>query len=166
MNLSTVMTSAIEPALRMLPSRFDSPQARVMLLAIGLQESRFRSRLQEGGGPARGFWQFESGGGVKGVMTHPTVAHLTEAICEKRGVPFHRTDIYKALAEDDILAAACARLLLWTDPKPLPSREDVNGGWALYQRVWRPGKPHPETWPALYRMAVMQVYTPATPEAV
>lgn len=166
MNLSTVMTSAIEPALRMLPSRFDSPQARVMLLAIGLQESRFRSRLQEGGGPARGFWQFESGGGVKGIMTHPTVAHLTEAICAKRNVQFLRSAIYKALAEDDVLAAACARLLLWTDPKPLPSREDVNGGWALYQRVWRPGKPHPETWPALYRMAVTQVYTPATPEAV
>lgn len=159
MNLSFVIATAIDPALHLLPSRFDSPQARVMLLAIGLQESRFLSRLQEDGGPARGFWQFESGGGVKGVMTHPAVCNLAEVICQKRSVPFLRSEVYTALANDDVLAAAFARLLLWTDPRPLPSREDANGGWALYQRVWRPGKPHPETWPTLYRMAVAQVHS-------
>lgn len=156
MNLATVIATAVDPALRLLPSRFDSKQARVMLLSIGLQESRFRNRLQEGGGPAHGFWQFERGGGVQGVMSHPAVRNLAEAICQKRGVPFLRSSVYAALATDDVLAAAFARLLLWTDPSPLPTTAD--GGWALYQRVWRPGKPHPETWPTLYRMAVDQVY--------
>src|SRR3546814_6857126 len=39
-----------------------------MLLAIGLQESRFLHRAQIGG-PARGYWQFERGG-VHGVLSH------------------------------------------------------------------------------------------------
>lgn len=54
----------LDPALKLLPS-MDSVRARMMLLAIGLQESRFEHRRQLGNGPARGFWQFESGGGVR-----------------------------------------------------------------------------------------------------
>jgi len=158
MNLAYVIATAIDPALRLLPSHFDSPQARVMLLAIGLQESRFGSRLQEGGGPAHSWWQMESGGGVKGVMLHPTVSQLAESVCQRRSVPFLRSEVYAALAHDDVLAAAFARLLLWTDPNPLPARGDANGAWALYQRVWRPGKPRPESWPVLYPQAVDQVY--------
>ena len=48
----------LDPAAKLLPG-MDSAKARVMLLAIGLQESRFEHRRQIGG-PARGFWQFES----------------------------------------------------------------------------------------------------------
>jgi hypothetical protein len=34
---------------------------------------------------------------------------------------------------------------------------DVAGAWALYMRVWRPGKPHRQTWPALYQHALKGV---------
>ncbi|MNL86831.1 hypothetical protein D3C87_2157110 [compost metagenome] len=56
-----------------------------------------------------------------------------------------------------MLAAGVARLLLWTDPKTLPSIGDVDAAWALYLRTWRPGKPHPQTWPALHALAVAEV---------
>jgi len=58
-----------------------------------------------------------------------------------------------------VLAAGVARLLLWTDPKALPAIGDADAGWSLYLRTWRPGKPHPKTWPALYAqaMAVVEV---------
>ncbi len=52
-----------------------------------------------------------------------------------------------------MLAAAFARLLLLTDAKPLPQIGDVQGAWAYYVRNWRPGKPHPDTWPGLYKQA-------------
>ena len=55
-----------------------------------------------------------------------------------------------------MLAAAAARLLLFTDPKRLPQLGDEAGAWALYLRVWRPGKPHKRTWPALYARSISE----------
>lgn len=157
MELSVVLRDIVDPALAMLPAKMTSYAAKVQMLAIGLQESRFTSRYQILNtpgvkGPARGFWQFESGGGVKGVLTHKASKDLALEICKKRGVdPVQRT-VWLALENDDILAACFARLLLWTDPKAIPV-DNAQAGWDLYQRVWRPGQPHPQTWPGLYKRA-------------
>ncbi|AZS80662.1 hypothetical protein ELS24_20745 [Achromobacter spanius] len=156
MDLKTVLDIAIAPALALLPADRDTREARVMLLAIGLQESRFVHRRQING-PAVGFWQFERGGGVRGVLAHASSWADARSVCAVRDVEPTATDVYNSLAHDDILAAAFARLLLWTDPLRLPSLGDANGGWALYLRTWRPGKPHPETWAALYAQAMATV---------
>lgn len=66
--------------------------------------------------------------------------------------------VHAALEHDDVLAAAFARLLLWTDPFRLPTKSDAAGGWDLYLRTWRPGKPHPARWPARYAAAVREIY--------
>ncbi|WP_343499653.1 hypothetical protein [Achromobacter denitrificans] len=154
--LGTIVRTAIDPALALLPAKMDTPAARVMLLAIGLQESRFIHRRQIGG-PARGFWQFEKGGGVRGVLTHASTREHAQLVCKARGVPATADAVYEALDKDDVLAAAFARLLLWSDPKTLPALGDADAAWALYLRTWRPGKPHPETWPDLYRQSVSEV---------
>ncbi|MGE7085691.1 hypothetical protein [Achromobacter xylosoxidans] len=161
MDLKELVKRAIEPALALLPARMDTSEARCMLLAIGLQESRFVHRRQIGG-PARGFWQFEKGsragrGGVWGVYLHPASKGLLAALCKARSVACDPDAIYAALEYDDVLAAGVARLLLWTDPKALPPVGDADAGWALYLRTWRPGKPKPDSWPVLYRQAVSQV---------
>lgn len=109
------------------------------------------------GGPARGFWQFEQGGGVRGVLTHAASAALARQVCEVRGVAPTSAAVYAQLESDDVLAAAFARLLLWTDPARLPAVGDSQGAWDLYARTWRPGKPHPQTWPALHAQAVAEV---------
>lgn len=157
MKLSEIITEAIDPAYALLPARMASTEATVQLLATGLQESRFEYRRQMGNGPARSFWQFERGGGVKGVMSHPASAAHMQAICEARGVPFTAMDIWQSMEFDDVLAAGAARLLYWTDPKALPSARDgaewANAAWALYLRTWRPGKPHRETWDANHAAA-------------
>ena len=155
-DLKTVIDTAIAPALALLPANRDTREARVMLLASGLQESRFLHRRQIGG-PARGFWQFEQGGGVRGVLMHPFSRDLAYSVCDEREVAATARDVYNTLEHDDVLAAAFARLLLWTDFQRLPSLGDAEGAWALYLRTWRPGKPHPETWPDLYRQAVAEV---------
>ena len=144
----------IDHAFALLPAHMDNPQARVMLLAIGLQESRFEYRRQIGDGPAKGFWQFERGGGVKGCISHPASAPHLRRLCGVRGVDFTPQAVWNAIEADDVLAAGLARLLLWTDPKPLPALGDADGAWNLYMRTWRPGKPHLITWSWVYHQAL------------
>ena len=127
-----------------------------VLLAIAGQESGLVETIQRGADRrplvnlARGFWQFESGGGVAGVLRHPAAAWCRTEIVEM-GYPLHNETLHWALAYDQRLAAIMARALLWTDPQPIPT--DADGAWALYLRTWRPGKPHPATWPDWWRRA-------------
>lgn len=154
--LKNVIQTAIDPALALLPARMKSKKAVVMMLAIGLQESRFIHRRQIKG-PARGFWQFEKGGGVYGVLNHHMTRTLAADICIKRGIRSDSTSVYSKLDRDDILAAAFARLLLWTDPRSLPELGAAQAAWDLYLRTWRPGKPHRHTWNDLYQQVLKAV---------
>jgi len=126
-----------------------------MLLAIGLQESRFEHREQIGG-PARGFWQFEAGG-VRGVLTHPASRDYAQAVCETRHVAPMAPTVLRRLAVDDLLACAFARLLLYTDPRALPAVGKGGEAWAYYLRNWRPGKPRARSWNGFYAQAVEAV---------
>lgn len=157
---TTALSAIINPALSLLPERMESDAARVMLLAIGLQESGLAARVQRGG-PAHGLWQFEKGGGVRGVLKHPASASYAALACERAGIPATEAAAYDALAGDDMLAATFARLLLWTDPEPLPDTE--TGGWDLYLRTWRPGKPRRAHWQGNYRLASVAVKQGARP---
>jgi hypothetical protein len=140
-------------ALRCIGGKFDTVAAVRMLIAIGYQESGFKHRKQRKG-PAVGFWQFERGGGIFGVISHRTTkalalqlfkdfslgktTELTKAVIMDR--------LYSAFQKDefDVLAACYARLLLWTHPKALPNNEEE--AWQYYLDVWRPGKPHKNRW--------------------
>jgi hypothetical protein len=124
-----------------------------MLIAIGLQESRFLYRRQMHDGPARGAWQFERMGGVAGVLDHQKTAPLIAPICELLRYPAESTACHVAIEHNDVLATCLARLLLWMDPRPLPSALEADKGWLIYLATWRPGKPHPETWPAHFAEA-------------
>lgn len=160
--LQSILHSAVEPGLALLPAAMDTPRARIQLLAIGLQESRFQYRRQKNDGPAMGFWQFERGGGVKGVLTHKASRDLAAQACRARDVEPLATPVWEALERDDVLAAVFARLLLWTDPGALPAIGDAAGAWAYYLRTWRPGKPHRHTWDAFYAQSRDQVTNPTT----
>ena len=136
-----------------LPGKFASEAATVMLLAIGQQESRFKYR-QQMGGPARSFWQFERDGGIAGVLRHPSTARHAQAVCVLRDVPPNKASVYASMLTDDLLGCAFARLLLYSDPQPLPQPGQVVSSWDYYLRNWRPGKPHRSTWDSLYAMAM------------
>jgi hypothetical protein len=146
-----LLQTAILPALNELatsgiPSTVDA--ARFML-AIALQESGLAHRRQvvSGGaeeGPATSFWQFEKNGGCKGILTHSSVSERTKRICEAYNVKADPASLWEAIRYQDIVAAASARLLIYTLPVSLPKTSDE--GWAQYVAAWRPGKPRPETW--------------------
>ncbi|WP_288080308.1 hypothetical protein [Pseudomonas sp.] len=155
--LKQIRASAIAPALALLPAKMSGRRAEQMLLTIGLQESRFEHRRQLGNGPARGLWQFERGGGVRGVLEFPSTKALARSVCEARGVAPAVDAVHAALERDDVLAAAFGRLLLWTDPAPLPALGEPQQAWDLYVRTWRPGKPHRHTWDDFYAQAVEEL---------
>ena len=147
--LDLLIVNALEPALQLLPAFMDTVEARAMCMAIALQESRLEHRRQVGG-PARGYWQFELGGGVRGVLSHPASKPYIRAVLAALDYDFAPEDLpvecYAAIEHNDILAAAFARLLLWTLPGALPGRDAADEGWRQYLKTWRPGKPHPDTW--------------------
>ena len=153
--IAIIHAHVLPAALDLLPPEMDTPAARAMLLAIGLQESRFEHRRQVKG-PARGFWQFEYGGGVAGVMTHrSTRGHLDAAACAIRydGLIDEPARLFAAIEHNDVLACVCARLLLWTLPGVLPNRNQPTVAWGQYIDAWRPGKPHLSTWNDYYEQA-------------
>jgi hypothetical protein len=132
------------------------PMAARFLLAIALQESGLAHRRQvtAGGdelGPAASFWQFEQGGGCKGVLTHPKASKPMDAICDAYNVLATPAGLWEAMRYHDIVAAAAARLLVYTLPSKLP--EDDIAGWGQYLKAWRPGKPHPAEWPKNWALA-------------
>lgn len=142
-----VARAVLPAAYSLLPTQMASPQASALLLAIGLQESRFLVRRQYGGGPARGWWQFEVGG-LEGVLEHPSSRLSATGVLAVLGYAGATArEVHQALEHNDVLAAAMARLLLWTDARLLPQTpRDAGEGWQQYRRTWRPGKPRPETW--------------------
>lgn len=131
-------------------------RARVLLVAIAGQESGITSRRQLPG-PARGWFQFEKGGGVSGVLQHPLTAGPAAKICAELDIPADATTVYEAIAWSDELSVAFARLLIWTDPAELPSVGSRDACWNYYVRLWRPGLPRPATWPDRYSVAVAAI---------
>jgi hypothetical protein len=161
LRLAEVMERAIAPAMAILPKHLDSDRARLMLLAIGLQESRFehRDQIDAAGaiGPALGLWQFEKGGGVAGVFRHSASHLMLRDLCHARDVSFDVAPMWHALASDDVFAAGVARLLLWTDAKPLPLLGERDAAWEYYLRLWRPGKPKRRSWRSYYDRAMEEI---------
>ena len=146
------MDTALLPALRMLPPRMDSPEARAMIIAIGLQESRLQWRKQIAG-PAHGYLQFERSGGVAGVLTHPSSQRYAKECCVRLDIEPEPVSVYMAIVYNDVLACVFGRLLLWTSPMKLPKRDEPLAAYMLYLSCWRPGKPHPESWDGHYAKA-------------
>jgi hypothetical protein len=121
-----------------------SQEAEAMLLAIGAQESGLVYRTQHFGGPARGLWQFERAG-VAGVLRHEQTAKPAMLVAHACDCVANVDDVHVALASQDALACAFARLLLWTVPEPLPGRVG-DDAWGQYLFAWRPGRPHAASW--------------------
>ena len=147
----TAFSPIYKATCELLPPKLDSLQAKAMMIAIAMQESRWDERRQIGG-PARGFWQFELGG-IKGVLLHHASRPIIEAVLDRLDYDHQPATSYAAIEHNDVLAFAYARCLLWTLPDPLPERNNPAGGWDQYTSAWRPGKPWRQTWDGFYRAA-------------
>lgn len=158
----TFPREAVDEAMLLLPTKWDSLDARILHAAIGYQESKYLERQQiikvNGrllpGGPAASFWQMENGrlAGINGVLTHRATAAMAQHVCDQLAVRPDRLAVWEKMKTDDVLGAAFARMLMYTDPHKVPTT--MADGWSMYLRTWRPGKPHPETWSAAWAFAV------------
>jgi hypothetical protein len=150
------LAQVIDPSLDLLSGMtgkdMGTHEARVQLLAIALIETRLIYRKQTRG-PARGRWQFERGGGTKGVMTHAASSGPAQILCKSLDIPWDEAAIFEALAWNDTLSCCFARLLLYTDPDPLPDLGDEEAAWEYYIANWRPGKPQKAQWAKQYGIA-------------
>lgn len=151
-----LLETAIIPALAELSGIADTVEARRFLVAIALQESglKYRRQVSSGGlenGPAASYWQFERGGGCRGVLTHKAAAQRMKQVCADYNVAPTEMALWEAMRYQDIVAAAAARLLFFTLPDPLPTTAEQ--GWNQYIDAWRPGRPHHSTWAAHWATA-------------
>jgi len=128
----------------LLPPRLDSPEAKAMMIAIAMQESRWDERRQIGG-PARGFFQFELAG-VRGVLNHKTSQPIICSVLDRLDYDYQPMTSFEAITHNDVLAFSYARCLLWTLPDPLPLRGEAGEGYRQYIESWRPGRPHRASW--------------------
>lgn len=149
MMIDHIRRYVLPAAFALLPPGWGSPQAAALLLAIGLQESRFEYRRQING-PARGFWQFEVAG-VRGVLQHPaTKVAVADAVDALRFGTLQPAQLQALLETNDTLAAVCARALLYTVPAQPGALDHQAAGWHAYLSGWRPGRPRLETWAGNY----------------
>lgn len=136
----------LSPALALLPSAMDKPEARAMILSIALQESQLQARRQFGHGPARSYAMFELTGGIEGVLTHAATRGHARRLCLDLDIGPTAPAVYEAIEFNDVLAAGFARLNLWWLPQRLPAQTMPEVGWSQYLQTWNPGKPRVETW--------------------
>lgn len=146
------LENVINPALAMLPDAMSSDIAKRYLIAIALQESRLTHRKQING-PAKGFWQFEAIA-VKEVLTNKRTELHAKEICDSFSLPHDHRAVHAALETNDILACAFARLFLWCSKKALSQ----TASWNVYNSIWRPGKPKPDTWKGFWDKAGEALY--------
>jgi hypothetical protein len=160
--VSDLHQAVILPAATLLPDNLNTLKAQVLLAATAGQESGLATRRQYGNGPARGLWQFELGnektrGGVTGLFMFAGTKSMLNDLCDDCEVDFNPTAIYNALETNDVFACCIARLMLWTNSKPLPEVGDQQGAWQYYLTTWKPGKPRPQDWPNHYNPALEMV---------
>lgn len=146
-----------------------SASARVLVMAIAGQESRWAARRQVGLQEyypqkvgARGYWQCESTWGgpvaINDVLQKTPVQ--IAAACKALDISCDAHALYEACAWNDTIACIMARLKLWSDPAPLPDYWDKGESWKYYLRNWQPGAPHPESWSGLHDQAMAAVGLP------
>lgn len=145
----------VDVALRILPPRLTSDEARAMLVAIALQESDLVSR-QQIGGPALSYLMWEPGpkSGLPGVLRHHATGSMAaRLVSELDYSALEPEELRQTCVTDGVLSAGLGRLLLFTLPYPLPPRHDVEAAYRQYIDAWRPGKRTPGRWAERYRRA-------------
>src|ERR1700729_1154720 len=84
-----------------------SDDARRLMLCIALQESgpglsaRYQNSPATTPGPARGWWQFEQGGGVAGVLQHAASRTMAAEACSRVTVVPQPAAVWRAIEGND-----------------------------------------------------------------
>jgi len=154
------MTPEVFAAIAILPGAtiaaahgLDSPEARLLLMAVAGQESAWAARQQVPVAYAHGYWQEEIEA-VQQAFDGRETGPIIRALCEGLDVPDDAATVFEAIVWCDPLAYLVARLTLLPDPEPLPVIGDEAAALAYYRRTWRPGSFAPSRWVGRYQAAL------------
>lgn len=120
------------------------------IVAVAYQESKLIARKQYGGGPARGFLQFEKMGVINDVAVRGRGLEFVEILSLPCPRPRNSTvatqAMYDAVTYNDMLG-----VWLFIDKYRLhrlrPPRSDaIEVKWEMYLATWAPGKPRRDEW--------------------
>jgi hypothetical protein len=157
--LQQIQTRVLDPMFNQLLPHFDSPEARVMLLAIGLQESRSSPR----GASTVMVLRAASGSSsavavVVGVLTSAASRdYARRRLLKLRNVAPSADSVWRRLEFDDLLAAAICPPDALGQPASMPALGRGGEAWDYYKATWRPGRPRVRTWNGYYAQALEQV---------
>jgi len=127
MNAQQLHDHIIKPTLKYMGGRYNSVEARFLLLCTAAIESDCGHFIKQVGGPALGIWQIEP-------ATHNDIWQNCDALKSDFGqVIRNLAPLYSKLADNDLIdapkyACAMARLKYSMTPKALPA---YNGGTDL-----------------------------------
>ena len=139
MNAETFLTDTLRPVLE--DMGMWSPSAEKLLLMTACHESGgFRTRVQDGGGPARSFFQIEPESAIDLYDNHLVFRSEKMRALDK----FYPKDVcgrdrIKVEGEaliNDRYACAVARMIYSRDAAPLPEFEDNENMARYWKRVW------------------------------
>lgn len=149
-----IQSYVVPAAYALLPPSMAHPRATAMLLATGLQVSKFRDRRPLEG-TACGFWGFEKPN-VREVITNPHTRLTVETalrVLRYEAMIDSVANIQQLLVDNDTLACVFARSLLLTLPTQLPRRNQRDLGWRQFAQAWNPADPAEFTWPHYFAEA-------------
>ncbi len=138
-----------DAASQLWPAKMIQIESRALMLAVGLQTSRFEHRRQVQGA-GRGFWGFDQSGAIHSVLQHPSTRGAIRYVLDKLRYDDSSWTSYVACESNDILAMSFARMLLWIVPGPLPVRGAHQAAWIYYCNAFLPTAVNRETWNAFY----------------
>ena len=161
-----LLHSDVRPALLRMFPQFQGRTPECMLLTIAGQETNlaYVYQMDSQGKPiqtlARGLWQFELVG-VEGCLNHPANGWLAPFLEQNGFAGLTPEMIHWALPASTSLATWLARANLWWYAEdliePIADYDHAEAAWQQYLDIWRPGKPHRETWDAHWLAAVEAV---------
>lgn len=157
MNAQT-FNPAIDAAALLLPSLNWTAGARIQLLATAGQESGFTARVQIPGGAARSVYQMEENGALAAIYDNADALKMLQGVCSELAISADVATVFEAIAYNDVLATAAARIRYWISPIGIPVVGDKADALTFYCKTWAPawylrGQPEPNRWNNAYSAA-------------
>lgn len=128
------MDYIIVPTLKKMGSRYDSANARMLLLATAAIESRCGYYIKQVKGPAEGIWQMEP-------ATTADIFKECDALRDREFLNLIRSLKVRSatkypMVDSPMYACAMARLKYAMDPQPLPDHRYRHEVWEYYKRIY------------------------------
>jgi len=144
----------VKPAMELYDEKFTLVYEPItiakQIIAVSMQESGLVTRRQFGGGPARGYLQFEQYGVILDIVTRRNGSRFARmfnlTLNEYMTLKETATELYVAVEYNDILGVMMMIDKYRLDHISIANDTTDDQRWDAYIKTWAPGKPRREHW--------------------